>query len=153
MRNLQTWSVDTRLTCETCLRLNLRRKLKGNSFKSAGRLQWQPHGTLQMVNRPVTIGTINDYMHERNGKNKTVLRKQILEVLKPAGLESGNRSEPEGQAECEPLSGLSVRSDEWWWRWSWFDWVDREAANQDTNHIRKTPLIWASVRELNVALS
>ena len=49
------------------------RKLKGNSFKSVGRLQWQqyqPHGTLQMVNRPVTIGTINDYMHERNGQKQ-----------------------------------------------------------------------------------
>lgn len=28
----------------------------------------QPHGTLQMVNWPVTIDTINDYMHKRNGQ-------------------------------------------------------------------------------------
>lgn len=31
---------------------------------------YQPHGTLQMVNRPVTIGTINDYMHKRNGQKQ-----------------------------------------------------------------------------------
>lgn len=30
----------------------------------------QPHGTLQMVNRPVTMGTINDYMHKRNGQKQ-----------------------------------------------------------------------------------
>lgn len=30
----------------------------------------QPHGTLQMANRPVTMGTINDYMHKRNGQNQ-----------------------------------------------------------------------------------
>lgn len=46
-----------------------------NSFKSAGRLTVtavgdQPHGTLQMVNRPVTMGTINDYMHKRNGQKQ-----------------------------------------------------------------------------------
>lgn len=29
-----------------------------------------PHGTLQMVNRPVTMGTINDYMHKRNGQKQ-----------------------------------------------------------------------------------
>lgn len=29
---------------------------------------YQPHGTLQMVNRPLTIDTINDYMHKRNGQ-------------------------------------------------------------------------------------
>lgn len=54
------------------------RKLKGNSLKSVGRLQWQqyqPHGTLQMVNRPVTIGTINDYMHERNGQKQDHLQR------------------------------------------------------------------------------
>lgn len=31
---------------------------------------YQPHGTLQMANRPVTIGTINDYMHKRNGQKQ-----------------------------------------------------------------------------------
>lgn len=31
---------------------------------------YQPHGTLQMVNRPLTIDTINDYMHKRNGQKQ-----------------------------------------------------------------------------------
>lgn len=51
----------------------------------------QPHGTLQMVNRPVTMGTINDYMHKRNGQNKTILGELSLEVLKPALLSHEGR--------------------------------------------------------------
>lgn len=41
---------------------------------------YQPHGTLQMVNRPVTIGTIDDYMQKRNGQKQ----------------EHPERAEPEG---------------------------------------------------------
>lgn len=45
----------------------------------------QPLGTLQMVNQPVTIDTINDYMHKRNGqKSRSDLGELSLEVLKPA---------------------------------------------------------------------
>lgn len=66
------------------------RKLNRNSLKCAGRLQWQqqhhPHGTLQMVNRPVTMGTIDDYMHEGNGQKSEHPQRDDPEVLKPAGL-------------------------------------------------------------------
>lgn len=45
----------------------------------------RPLGTLQMVNRPVTIDTINDYMHKRNGqKSRSDLGGLSLGVLKPA---------------------------------------------------------------------
>lgn len=37
-----------------------------------------------MVNQPVTIGTINDYMHERNGQKQEHPQSLGLQVLKPA---------------------------------------------------------------------
>lgn len=58
------------------------RQLKVDSYNCTGAavtaVGCQPHGTLQMVNWPVTIDTINDYIHKRNGQKS---RSELGELL------------------------------------------------------------------------